>query len=75
VEEQTATTREMSRSVAGVAGGAATIPTTVGGLASAEDAAHGEAASTQQASDELARSRSSCARWWGSHRLTGAQPG
>ena len=54
VEEQTATTQEMSRSVAEVAGGAASISTTVGGLAEAADAAQAEAASTQLASDELA---------------------
>jgi methyl-accepting chemotaxis protein len=54
VEEQTATTQEMSRSVAEVAGGATAISTTVGGLASAADAAQAEAASTQRASDELA---------------------
>ena len=54
VEEQTATTQEMSRSVAEVAGGATTISSTVGGLASAAEAAQQEAASTQRASDELA---------------------
>jgi methyl-accepting chemotaxis protein len=54
VEEQTATTQEMSRSVAEVAGGATSISTTGGGLAEAADAAQAEAASTRQASDELA---------------------
>ena len=54
VEEQTATTQEMSRSVGEVAGGATAISATVGGLASAADAAQEEAASTQRASDELA---------------------
>jgi methyl-accepting chemotaxis protein len=54
VEEQTATTQEMSRSVAEVAGGASSITATVGGLAEAADAAQAEAASTQRASDELA---------------------
>jgi methyl-accepting chemotaxis protein len=54
VEEQTATTQEMSRSVAEVAGGATSISATVGGLAEAADAAQAEAASTRQASDELA---------------------
>ncbi|MEU2347546.1 methyl-accepting chemotaxis protein [Modestobacter sp. NPDC049651] len=54
VEEQTATTQEMSRSVAEVAGGATAISTTVVGLASAAEAAQDEARGTQRASDELA---------------------
>ncbi|MGR7026795.1 methyl-accepting chemotaxis protein [Geodermatophilus sp. URMC 62] len=54
VEEQTATTQEMSRSVGEVASSATAISSTVGGLASAADAAQ-EAASTQHASDELGR--------------------
>jgi methyl-accepting chemotaxis protein len=54
VEEQTATTQEMSRSVGEVAGGAESISATVGGLASAAQAAQGEASSTHRASEELA---------------------
>jgi methyl-accepting chemotaxis protein len=54
VEEQTATTQEMSRSVAEVAGGAESISSTVGGLAAAAKAAQGEAAGTHRASEELA---------------------
>ncbi|MGZ4607022.1 MAG: methyl-accepting chemotaxis protein [Blastococcus sp.] len=54
VEEQTATTQEMSRSVSEVAGGAESISATVGGLAAAAEAAQGEASSTHRASDKLA---------------------
>jgi methyl-accepting chemotaxis protein len=54
VEEQTATTQEMSRSVSEVAGGAESISTTVGGLAAAAEAAQSEASSTHRSSDELA---------------------
>ncbi len=54
VEEQTATTQEMSRSVSEVAGGAESISTTVGGLAAAAEAAQSEASSTHRSSDERA---------------------
>ncbi|WP_433790610.1 HAMP domain-containing methyl-accepting chemotaxis protein [Actinoplanes sp. CA-252034] len=55
VEEQTATTAEMSRSVAEAAGNSGDVAATVGGVADVAAATADGARTTQQAADELTR--------------------
>jgi len=55
VEEQTATTNEMSRSVAEAAGGAGEIATNIGGVSTAACATHQSLGQTRLAVDELSR--------------------
>jgi methyl-accepting chemotaxis protein len=55
VEEQTATTNEMSRSVSEAATGSAEIAANVSGIATAAGVAHGSVADARQASEDMAR--------------------
>ena len=55
VEEQTATTNEMSRSVAEAADGSGQIATNIGGVSAAADATNQALGQTRTAVDELAR--------------------
>jgi methyl-accepting chemotaxis protein len=55
VEEQTATTNEMSRSVGEAADGTGQIATNIGGVSGAADATNGALSQTRTAVDELAR--------------------
>jgi methyl-accepting chemotaxis protein len=55
VEEQTATTNEMSRSVSEAAGGSGQIATNIGGVSGAADATTEALSQTRVAVDELAR--------------------
>jgi methyl-accepting chemotaxis protein len=55
VEEQTATTSEMSRSVAEAAGGSTEIATTITGVAQAAASTTSQVAASQQAAADLAR--------------------
>jgi methyl-accepting chemotaxis protein len=55
VEQQTATTNEMGRTLAGAARGAQEIAANIGGVADAVEQTSGAAQNSQQASQELAR--------------------
>jgi len=55
VEEQTATTQEMSRSVAEAAGGSTEIATTITGVSAAAASTNQSLGQTRQAIDELSR--------------------
>jgi methyl-accepting chemotaxis protein len=55
VEEQTATTQEMSRSVVEAAGGTGQIAVTITGVSSAADATTQALGQTRSAVDELSR--------------------
>jgi methyl-accepting chemotaxis protein len=55
VEEQTATTNEMGRTISEVAGGSKSIAVSITGVAEAAAQTTGDAATTQQTAEELAR--------------------
>jgi methyl-accepting chemotaxis protein len=71
VEEQTATTNEMNRSVAEAAGSSRSIPTAISGLAAGSQQANGRVAEAQGSADELGRMSDSCSDHQ-VHRVTGA---
>jgi methyl-accepting chemotaxis protein len=55
VEEQTATTNEIGRTISEVAGGSKSIAVSITGVAEAAAQTTGDAATTQQTAEELAR--------------------